>query len=105
VKDVTTVEEAARLLASPRAILFKHSPRCPVSAFAYREVTAFLAKSPDVPVHLVDVISHREVSRRIAEMSGVRHESPQILVVRDGTVAFHASHEGVTAKTLEREAG
>jgi len=104
-KSVTTVGEAASLLEAPRAVLFKHSTRCPVSAWALGEVSAFLRKHPDAPVHLVDVIASREVSRWIAESTGVRHESPQILVVRDGRVTFHASHEGVTAETLERESG
>ena len=56
-----------------------------------------------VPVFLVDVLSQRPLSRRIAAELGIRHESPQVIVLRRGTAFWHASHYDVTADALAKE--
>src|SRR5947209_14233177 len=65
-------------------MLFKHSAACPVSWMAHAHVARFRSKNPDVPVHLVPVIEERATSQRIAERTRVRHESPQIILLRNG---------------------
>ncbi|MEN8144892.1 MAG: bacillithiol system redox-active protein YtxJ [Gemmatimonadota bacterium] len=86
-------------------ILFKHSTACGTSARAFRQVNKFLALTPSEPVYMVDVISQRELSRQIEERFGVRHESPQVILVRGGVAKWNASHFRLTAKALAREAG
>jgi bacillithiol system protein YtxJ len=86
-------------------LLFKHSTACPTSARAYRQVNKFLAAAPAAPVYLIDVIQQRDLSRQIAERFGVRHESPQTILVRNGVATWNASHLRVTAKALAREVG
>jgi bacillithiol system protein YtxJ len=49
---------------------------------------------------LVDVIRQRPLSREIAARLGIPHESPQVIVIRGGTVRWHASHYEVTADAL-----
>jgi len=74
-------------------VLFKHSPTCPVSAAALSEFVAFVEEEPSAAAfRLVDVIGSRAVARLIASRCGVKHESPQALVFRDGRVVGHASH-------------
>lgn len=63
-----------------------------------------MQRRPGIPVFLVDVLSQRPLSRRIAAILGIRHESPQIIVLRRGAPLWHASHYDVTADTLAREA-
>ncbi len=84
-------------------ILFKHSTACPTSTRAHQQVNKFLATTPPAPVYLVDVIQQTELSRQIAERFGVRHESPQAILVRNGVATWNASHFAVTAKALARE--
>ena len=55
---------------------------------------------PNVPTAWIDVIGERPWSRHVAEATGVTHQSPQALLVRDGSVVWHASHGGITRKTL-----
>jgi bacillithiol system protein YtxJ len=76
-------------------IIFKHSTSCPISAAAYREM-----KNVDAEVSLVEVQSAREVSREIANRTGVRHESPQVIVLRNGKAVWNASHFDVTATAV-----
>ena len=92
-------------LAAPRFLLFKRSLVCPVSDAAFSEYEAFAAAHPDVPTAWIDVIGSRPLARRIAEATGVRHESPQALWLRDGRVAWHASHGAITRNSLADAAG
>ena len=81
--------------------LFKHSETCGMSLQAYEEVRA-LVEAPgfDGAVHLVSVQASRPVSQAIAAHFGVVHQSPQVLLVQDGTVKWHTSHLAITAAAL-----
>ncbi|HEY0969416.1 MAG TPA: bacillithiol system redox-active protein YtxJ [Gemmatimonadales bacterium] len=98
----TTAEELDDALAAPQALIFKHSTLCPVSGLALQEVMALADAHPDLPIHLVDVHSQRHLSNQLADTLGVRHESPQALIVRHGEVVWHASHFGVMRERMER---
>ena len=99
---VTTAKELEEALSAPRALIFKHSEICPVSGLALQEVTALADAHPDLSIHLIDVLSQRPLSNRVAEALAVRHESPQALLVRHGEVIWHASHFGVMRERMER---
>ena len=89
-----------RLLREDSVIVFKHSTACPMSWAAHAHVTKFLRENPDAPVRMVKVIQERVLSQKIAEATGVRHESPQIIVLRGGEVAASASHGRITLDSL-----
>jgi bacillithiol system protein YtxJ len=99
--QIVTDADVAALLAAPLAILYKHSPICPASSFAYEEILAFRRVSP-VPVYLVDVIKHRPLSRDLAQRLGVVHQSPQAIVLRLGVPAWHRSHYDIEVAALTR---
>jgi bacillithiol system protein YtxJ len=86
----------------PTAVVYKHSSACPVSAGAIRQMQRFAEANPDVPISVIDVLTDRELSQSVAADLGVRHQSPQVILLRDGEVAWHASHSAVTALGLER---
>jgi bacillithiol system protein YtxJ len=100
--EVQSVTECAELLKRHFVILFKHSPSCPVSWMAHREVTRFLAGHPDAPVYLISVRQHRDASQLVAQSTGVQHESPQVLVLRKGKVIGSASHDDISAEWLQQ---
>ena len=82
-------------------LIFKHSATCGTSAIAYEEVTdqvVELARSVDV--YLVRIQAARIVSRAIEERLGVRHESPQVLLVSGNRVLWQATHYRVTAGSI-----
>lgn len=87
-------------LVAPRVLLYKHSTRCGLSTRAAEEVATFAENFPDARVELVDVVADRAISNAIEARFGVRHESPQILLVVEGSVVDHVSHREVTADTL-----
>lgn len=83
-------------------LVFKHSPTCGVSAEAFDEIAALLAEPQPAPVYLVHVIESRQVSNAIAERFGVRHQSPQVLLMSHRQVRWTASHFHVTAEKIRR---
>jgi monothiol bacilliredoxin len=93
---------AEALFREPLAIIFKHSTQCPGSSGACREVESFLKAHPDAPVHLLLVVEDRSVSNFVAERCRVRHESPQLIMLKDGRVLWHDSHEGITQRAIEQ---
>jgi bacillithiol system protein YtxJ len=109
------VDELHRLIAeseSQPVLLFKHSHACGVSMEALDEIVAHLngrgprgsvppagASSPQYA--MVTVQTHRAVSNAVAQKLGVRHETPQALLIRDGRVVWSASHFRVTAEAVE----
>lgn len=82
-------------------VLFKHSTQCSRSADAYEELQAFMSDHPETTCGMVLVIEDRELSESMEEQLGIRHESPQAIVISRGNPIWHASHFEVTAKALE----
>ena len=78
-------------------IVFKHSNACPISARAYRE----MEKLED-QVNMIEVQAAPELSRELATITGVRHESPQVILLRDGKAVWNASHFDVNAAMVSR---
>ena len=100
---VTTPEALARLFADADGapvILFLYDPYCGASTRARQELA-----SVSRPVYLVDVAAAPHLTRRIALRTGVRHESPQVLVLRDGEAVWHASHRAITAAAVTAAVG
>ncbi|MGZ8846118.1 MAG: bacillithiol system redox-active protein YtxJ [Pyrinomonadaceae bacterium] len=79
-------------------VIMKHSNTCGVSSRAYRAMTSFEGQ-----VGLVVVQEARDVSEEVVRRTGVPHETPQVLILRDDKVLFTASHFDVKAETIEAE--
>lgn len=82
--------------------IFKKSTTCPLSADAFAEFQSFLeTKGDDVCAYFVKVRETREVSNEIADLTGVRHHSPQVLLLKDQEVLWNDSHTRITVDHLE----
>ena len=82
-------------------LLLKHSLTCGTSAYAHEEVEDFLAQPPcPIDAFVVHVQAGRAVSNAIAERFGIRHESPQLLLIANGQVVWHASHHRITRRDI-----
>lgn len=101
IPEIESVEECKSLMDQDLIILFKHSPTCPVSWMAHREVMRLRTEQPNLPLYLISVRRRRDVARFIENQTSVQHESPQILVLRRGRVVGSASHDEVTATTIQ----
>jgi len=82
-------------------LIFKHSTRCSISRFVLADFTAhFTYSSDEFVAHYLDLLNYREISNEIADHFEVVHQSPQLLVVKNGKVVAHASHEGINELQL-----
>lgn len=98
--EITSKEELHSLFEKSSdgpVVLFKHSVTCPISLDVYKTI-----ESVEGDVNLIVVQRTRPVSNEIAERTGVRHESPQALVIRNGEVVYHASHYDITAEDISK---
>jgi bacillithiol system protein YtxJ len=74
-------------------LIFKHSSRCSISSFArHRLENSWDFSAEEIKPYFLDLINYRPVSNFVAEHFGVTHESPQVLLIRDGVCTYHASH-------------
>ena len=105
------IEQLDHLLSESHTrplLLFKHSFSCGVSAEALDELIDHLnadivaAGVPDPRYAIVTVQTHRDVSNAVSTKLGVRHETPQALLIRDGRVIWSASHFRVTAEAMKK---
>jgi bacillithiol system protein YtxJ len=93
--DTQRLDELLNHSGEEPVILFKHSNSCGVSARAYREMAKLAA-----PVGIVTVQDARALSNEIESRFGLPHETPQVLIVREGTLAWSASHFRITAEAV-----
>jgi bacillithiol system protein YtxJ len=78
-------------------LLFKHSTSCGISAGVFREV-----KMVDTDVNIIIVQTDRHISNEIERHTGVKHQSPQAIVLKDGEAVYHASHYDITVEDINQ---
>jgi bacillithiol system protein YtxJ len=96
--EVSSEAELDRVLAAAGGtrLLFLHDPYCPISSRAYEEVERVPGE-----VHIIDVASQSALGRMVQARTGIRHESPQAIVLRDGQPTWHASHGRIRLASLQ----
>jgi bacillithiol system protein YtxJ len=95
ITEVTELEKLIDRSKQQPVVIFKHSLTCPISASAFEKMKRYEGE-----VDLVEVQRARALSNEIAQRFGVRHESPQIIVVRNGQVLWDASHFKITSEAV-----
>lgn len=81
------------------SIIFKHSTRCSISMMAKKRFELDWNDLPDdVPVYFLDLIRFREISNKIAEDFKVYHQSPQLLLIKDGECVLDQSHGDISVE-------
>ena len=79
------------------SIIFKHSTRCSISMMAKRRFELDWDSLPEeLPLYFLDLIQYREISNQIAQLFHVYHESPQLLLIKDGECILDQSHGGIS---------
>ena len=84
-------------------VIFKHSTRCSISSVALQRLQK--SKQPaDVDFHFLDLIAYRHLSNKVAEVFHVHHESPQVLVIRNGECVYDESHLSISMDEILEQA-
>ena len=104
-KELSTLTELNALFDEEIAVLYKHSTRCPISAGANEKLEGLLAANPDAPIYRVDVHASRDLSQKITERTGVEHQSPQVIVLRNGKPAWTRARMEISAEGVAEQLG
>jgi bacillithiol system protein YtxJ len=103
-KMLETEDELKNVIAlsatKPQAI-YKHSTRCGISKFVRNNLEREWQIAEDaMDVYFLDIIAHRPISNLVAELLHVHHESPQMIVVKQGEVIYSSSHDSIDASDV-----
>lgn len=81
--------------------IFKHSTRCPTSSMAKSRLERdWLFPEDSFPIFHLDLIRFRQVSNAIAEKTSVEHQSPQLIILKEGKVVYDASHHMIKVRDI-----
>ena len=82
-------------------IVFKHSTRCGISSMAKHQLEHDWDLDADhADMYYLDLIAHRDISNQIAELTGVVHQSPQIILIQNGKAVFDTSHHAISVARI-----
>ena len=102
--DVQSLDAAIAESLERPVLLFKHSRYCGVSCEALDELHSHIEGQTQTSVayKMITVQTHRPVSDAVAQRLGLRHETPQAILLRNGKVVWNASHFRITATQLDQ---
>lgn len=99
ITDIAQIADIKQLAGY--SLIFKHSTRCSVSSMAKRRFEMDWDAIPaETNLYFLDLISYRDISAQIAETFQVHHESPQIILIKDGECILDASHGDISAEEV-----
>lgn len=104
-KDLSTLDQIVEESKSQSVAILKHSTTCGISRMVLRQFeNDYDHSASDVKLYFLDLLKYREVSNRIASRFNIPHESPQLLVIKDGIAIYDASHNEISVEGLSRRA-
>jgi bacillithiol system protein YtxJ len=97
------LDEIIAKSAERAQVIFKHSTRCSISSVAQQRLQK--GTLPDeIDFHYLDLLAYRSLSNKIAEQFKVHHESPQVLVIKDGKCIYDESHLAISMNDIIEQA-
>ena len=98
------LEEIKTRSAEKPQVIFTHSTKCSISSMAKSRLER--ATAPEgVEFNYLDLIAHRNVSSKIAEVFDVEHASPQVLIIKDGSCIYDESHNAINMDEIVEAVG
>ena len=105
IRFLTTPEDVDEFLAqNPLAVVFK-AGTCHKTQETFSQVQPLLEARPDLPLGVIRVVEARPASNRVAEVTGLRHESPQLILFKDGRVVFDRDNWDITGESFASALG
>jgi bacillithiol system protein YtxJ len=99
------LEEIKTLSFQQPVMIFKHSTRCSISSTALNRLERSwnVSEMQGIKAFFLDLITYRPISNQIANDFKVEHESPQLLLIRNGACVYHNSHMGISYTELKKQ--
>ncbi len=101
-EDLGQLNEIINASEEKPVVIFKHSTRCSVSRMALKQFENEFNLQDKMDTYYLDLIENRAISNEIAIKFGVVHQSPQLLVIKNGKCIYNISHSDIDALFLNR---
>ena len=100
VEEINTIKEISK---NQSILIFKHSTRCGISRMVIKQFESlFNEENKQLKVYYLDLLNFREVSSKLSEVFQVIHQSPQLLVIKNGISVYNESHYEITKVNLSK---
>ncbi len=101
--SIDQLDHIVKISHTVPVVLFKHSVRCGISSAAkHRLQQAWDFNTDELAFYYLDLLEHRDVSNEIARRFEVIHQSPQVILIKNGQVIHHNSHHGISVTDLRQ---
>ncbi|MEJ9228039.1 bacillithiol system redox-active protein YtxJ [Peribacillus butanolivorans] len=102
INKIDSEEQFNELLNEETFLLFKHSLTCPISAEAYEQYEKYMAANEELKTAYLAVQEARPLSNYVAETFDINHQSPQVILFKNGKPAWNESHWRITYDSLTK---
>lgn len=100
--DLGQLNELIELSHQQSVLIFKHSTRCSISRFALKNFeNEYDFSEEELQPYFLDLLAHRNISNEIASRFNIIHQSPQILLIKNGKCVYDESHDGIEVANLK----
>lgn len=101
--SINQLEEIKEQSKTESVLIFKHSTRCGISKMVIKQFeNLFLEEHQNLKVYYLDLLNYRDISTEIGVRFQVMHQSPQLLVIKNGVCVHHSSHSDIAETNLTR---
>lgn len=98
--DKSQLEDIRKISSQQAQLIFKHSTRCSISSMAKSRLERS-EQPPNIQFYFLDLIKYRSISNQIEDIFDVNHESPQVLLIKDGVCIYDESHSGISMEEID----
>lgn len=100
--EVAQLDRISEKSKTKTQLIFKHSTRCGISRMVMKQFVSAYDLDNNADLYYLDLLSYRDVSNEVGYKFQVMHQSPQLLVIRNGVVVAHASHGAINEMDLRK---
>jgi bacillithiol system protein YtxJ len=105
--DLTQLKQLEDIIeesAETPVVIFKHSTRCSISRMALKSFEReYAIEEGKAKPYFLDLLEHRDVSNEIASRFDVQHQSPQLILIKNGKAVYNSSHSDIDAATVKNK--
>lgn len=102
-ENTETLEEIVKQSSDKPVVIFKHSTHCSISSLALNRLDRDwnAEEMNNINAYYLDLITYRQISNQIAADFQVPHQSPQVLIIKDGKCIYDTSHMGISYAAIK----
>ncbi|MFY0593678.1 MAG: bacillithiol system redox-active protein YtxJ [Roseivirga sp.] len=103
--DIGQIDSLIEESKTQTVLIYKHSTRCSISSMVLERLDrTWTSEGHDIKPYYLDLITFRDISNAVADRFGIYHESPQVIMLKDGKATYDASHMSISFAAIKDQA-